>query len=257
MRMLRVALAVLGLTAYPLHAQDTTWPREERAPVPFAVGERAEYQVKFGFLSVGSASMDVVGIDTVRGQETWNTIFQLRGGIPGYRVNYRFQSWMHTRSLASLRHWQIVAEGRRDAERKFEIFPGEHFIHNEFEPQPTVPLPLDDGSFFQFVRTLPLDVGAEYSFNRYFRPDRNPVVIQVLRRERVRVPAGTFDAVVLRPIIKSRGVFSEDGQAEVWLTDDDRRIMVQMKTRLSFGSITLQLRNYRSASVDSSANASP
>src|SRR5437773_2143430 len=79
------------------------------------------------------------------------------------------------------------------------------------QPQPTVVLPLDDGSFLYFLRTIPLEVGKEYSFDRYFRPDRNPVRIQVLRRERVSVPAGQFDAVVVRPIINAKGVFSENG----------------------------------------------
>ena len=90
--------------------------------------------------------------------------------------------------------------------------------------------PLDDGSFLYFLRTIPLDVGETYSFERYFRPDRNPVTIKVLRRERIRVPAGEFDAIVIQPVIKSRGIFSENGHAEVWLSDDENHIMLQMKS---------------------------
>jgi hypothetical protein len=118
-------------------------------------------------------------------------------------------------------------------------------------------IPLDDGSFLYFLRTIPLEVGKEYSFDRYFRPDRNPVRIQVLRRERIRVPAGTFDAVVIRPIIKARGVFSENGRAEVWLTDDSRRLMIQMKSHMRLGSLSLYLKSYRLASspADSSSLA--
>jgi hypothetical protein len=88
---------------------------------------------------------------------------------------------------------------------------------------------------------VPLEVGQTYRFDRYFKPDRNPVTIRVLRRERVTVPAGTFDAIVIQPVIKAKGIFSEDGQAELWLSDDDRRMIVQMKSRLSFGSIDLFL----------------
>ncbi|MND02450.1 hypothetical protein D3C83_218330 [compost metagenome] len=49
---------------------------------------------------------------------------------------------------------------------------------------------------------------------------------------------------MIRPIIKARGIFSEDGHAEVWLTDDDRRLMVQMKSRMKVGSLNLYLRSY-------------
>jgi hypothetical protein len=154
------------------------------------------------------------------------------------------ESWIDTKSLASLRFYQQLDQGNYERERRFEIYPGSTFVEDEREPQPTVELPLDDGSFLYFIRTIPLEVGKEYVFERYFRPDRNPVRIQVLRKERIRVPAGEFETIVIRPIIKARGIFSEDGHAEVWLTDDDRRLMVQMKSRMKVGSLNLYLRSY-------------
>ena len=94
-----------------------------------------------------------------------------------------------------------------------------------------------------FARS-PLEVGQTYEFNRYFRPDRNPVKIRVVRKEKVKVPAGTFSTIVIQPIIKSNGIFSEKGHAEMWLTDDPRRLLVQMKSDLSIGSLNLYLRGY-------------
>lgn len=265
-RLLRLALAA-GVVGAPAAAQDTrvaVAPRVDSAPlpprtdVPFATGERADYQVKFGPFSVGRGSMEVVGLDTVRGRETWHIRFRVRGGMPGFRVDDRMESWIDTRTLASLRFYQQLDQGRYEAERRFEIFPGSTYVEGEREPQPTVELPLDDGSFLYFVRTIPLEVGQEYVFDRYFRPDRNPVRILVLRKERIRVPAGEFETIVIRPIIKARGVFSENGRAEVWLTDDDRRLMVQIKSRMKVGSLNLYLRSYStgptlsdSAAVDS------
>ena len=215
-----------------------------RVKVPFGIGEGADYQVKYGIFSVGRGSMQVMKLDTVRGKESWHIQFRVRGGVPGFRVNDRMESWIDTRTLASLRFYQQLDQGNYERERRFEIYPGSTFVEDEREPQPTVELPLDDGSFLYFIRTIPLEVGQEYSFDRYFRPDRNPVRIQVLRKERIRVPAGEFETIVIRPIIKARGIFSEDGHAEVWLTDDDRRLMVQMKSRMKVGSLNLYLRSY-------------
>ena len=36
----------------------------------------------------------------------------------------------------------------------------------------------------------------------------------------------TFDAVVIQPVIKTKGVFSESGHAELWISDDDRHMIV-------------------------------
>lgn len=234
-------------------------PAPVRAPVPFVTGERADYSVKYGPFSVGSGLMEVIGLDTIRGRETWHTLFRVRGGIIGFRVDDRMESWIDTETLASLRHRQDLDEGPNERERQFEIFPERGvFVENGRDPEPTVKLPLDDGSFLYFLRTIPLEVGREYSFDRYFRPDRNPVRIQVLRRETVRVPAGTFNTVVIRPIIKARGVFSENGRAEVWLTDDSRHLMVQMKSHMKLGSLSLYLRSYRpSLPLPDSTSRSP
>lgn len=226
-----------------------------RAVVPFGYGERADYSVKYGPFSVGRASTEVFRIDTVRARETWHILFHVRGGIPGFRVDDRMESWMDTGTLASLRFRQDMNEGSHERERVFEIFPDSgYYREDQKEGQPTVTLPLDDGSFLFFVRTIPLEVGAEYSFDRYFRPDRNPVRIQVLRKEKIQVPAGEFETIVIRPIIKARGVFSEGGRAEVWLTDDSRRIMVQMKTHMKLGSLSLFLRSYTPAKQSDSTS---
>jgi hypothetical protein len=219
----------------------STW-----ATVPFRTGERLDYDVKFGPLHVGKGSMEVIGVDTVRGREAWHTAFTVRGGTFFYHVNDKLESWLDVRSLSSLRHTQDLNEGSRDRERHFEIYPERGVYAEEGkEEQPTVEEPLDDGSFLYFLRTIPLEVGKTYEFSRYFRPDRNPVTIKVLRRERVKVPAGEFDAVVVQPIIKTKGIFSESGRAEIWLSDDDRHIMLQMKSKLSIGSLNLYLKSYR------------
>jgi hypothetical protein len=246
-RLVSVAVA-LGVHHAPLHAQAPAAPPIPSAamPVPFAVGERLDYDVKFGPMHVGSGSMEVLGNENVRNRPTWHIMFRVKGGTFFYKVDDRFESWIETTTLSSLRHKQDINEGRRDRERVFEIFPDRpSYIEDDKPEKPSVDQPLDDGSFLYFIRTVPLEVGKTYEFDRYFRPDRNPVKITVLRKEKIKVPAGTFDAIVIRPSIKSKGIFSENGQAEVWLSDDDRHIMLQMKSKLSFGSLNLYLKSYR------------
>lgn len=229
-----------GAPSLPHRANDKPAP----LTLPFAPGERLSYDVHFGPLKVGSGTMEVRGIDTVRARPAYHTTFRLRGGIPLYSVDDVFESWFATDDLSSLRFVQDQNEGQKERQHRYEIYPDRRVYDDLSDTagvQPSVASPLDDGSFVYFVRTVPLEIGRTYQFDRYFKPDRNPVTIRVLRRERVTVPAGTFDAIVIQPVIKAKGIFSEDGQAELWLSDDDRRMIVQMKSRLSFGSIDLYL----------------
>lgn len=248
-RLLAGAAAVVTL-ASPLAAQAarTAAPAPAPAPVPFLPGESLTYDVRFGAIKVGTGRMRVLGVETVRNRPAWHVAFTLSGGTVFYKVDDVYESWMDVMTLNSLRYVQDQEQGNRERQRKFEIFPERAIYQEVFKrnrEMPSVANPLDDGSFLFYIRTVPLEVGRTYEFNRYFKPDRNPVIIRVLRRERVTVPAGTFNAIVLQPIIKTSGIFSEGGQAEIWLTDDDKRMMLQMRSRLSFGSLNLYLRSYR------------
>jgi len=244
------SLIAIGLVAMSMasttQAQTATGATTTPVSRPFVPCERLSYDVYFGAIKVGTGSMEVRGIDTVRGRPAYHTAFSLTGGIPFYKVDDVFESWFATDDLASLRFNQDQNEGTKERQHRYEIYPERRTYDDlsDQEPeQPSVADPLDDGSFVYFVRTVPLEVGRTYEFQRYFKPDRNPVTIRVERRERVKVPAGTFDAIVIQPVIKTKGVFSESGHAELWISDDDRRVILQMKSQLSFGSLDLYLTN--------------
>lgn len=241
------AAAVVVLTAplSPASAQGAPWAAPAPGSVAFGIGEQMVYDVKFGFINVGTARMEVIGIDTLRGRKVWHTKLEIEGGIPGYRVHDILESWIDVETFNSLRHRQETVEGKRERTKVYEIMPERGVFKEDDKPErPTVAQPLDEGAFIYFVRNQALQVGKTYDFPRYFIPDRNPVTVIVDRRQKMTVPAGTFQTVVVKPIIKSKGIFSQNGRAEIWFTDDDRRLMVRMETHVVFGTISLQLREF-------------
>jgi hypothetical protein len=129
--------------------------------------------------------------------------------------------------------------------RSFEFYPDEMYWHQTDEDVigdlPSA-LPLDDMAFIYFVRSLPLEVGQTRQYSRYFKEEGNPVVIEVLRREVRETDAGTFNTIVVRPTIKTDGLFKEGGEAELHFTDDENRYLVYMRVGMPVvGSITLHL----------------
>ena len=212
---------------------------------PFSAGEVASYAVSFGPVHVGNGSMTITGGDTVRGRPAWHAVFLINGGTMFFKVRDRIESWFDATTLSSLRFSQSIHEANYRAERQFEIYPERAmYLRRGKGEKPSVAEPLDDASFLYFIRTLPLEIGKRYELRRYFQPEGNPVVIRVLRRERITVPAGTFDAVVVQPQITTQGIFSEKGHAEVWIAEDPSHVILQVKSALSFGSINLYLSHY-------------
>ena len=219
----------------------------EREATPFHVGEQLIYQVKYGRLPIGRASMSVLDIEDVRGRPTYHVAYRIDGGLPGLQVHDSYESWLDTATLASRRHVQEIREVRYRRTTRYEIFPEERKYRENDEDslKTSVSSPLDEGSFVYFLRTVRVPVGQTREFHQYFKPDRNPVVIRALRRDTVEVPSGRYPTVVVRPSIRARGLFAEDGQAELWFSDDPRRMLVQLRSRFAGFSLSLYLTEVR------------
>jgi hypothetical protein len=216
------------------------------AEVPFGIGERMDYRVKFGPLRVGRAHMEVAGVDTIAGNATYHLQFHLSGSIPFYRLDDTQESWLDVTLLATRRFQKDTHEGSYERYREYD-FDLERGILTGLEGE-TDSIPgnaLDEAAFIYFVRSIELEVGETYEWNRYYRLDRNPVILRVLRRERVEVPAGEFETIVVRPIIKTRGIFAEGGEAEIYITDDERRVPVRINSKMTVGTVVLELTEYR------------
>lgn len=240
-RWLAVAVVAAALPA--------TAEAQARAPrAPFSPGELATYDVRLGILPVGTGSLEVSGIQTVGGNETFHTVMRIQGGRGPARVNDRFDSWIDVDGMFSRRFRQDQQELQFERRRTYEFFPESRTFRRENGETGSIPTdqPLDDVSFIYYARTLPLRVGDVYELNRYFKADGNPVVLRVVRKETVTVPAGRFETVVVSPTIQTDGLFGEGGRAEIFFTDDARRIPVLIRSRVPvIGSLQMSLSRYR------------
>jgi hypothetical protein len=99
----------------------------------------------------------------------------------------------------------------------------------------------DTLSSFYYFRSVPLQVGASYYIDIFDCKKLWNTEVQVLRREVIETPLGRFKTVVIKPLLSSEGIFARTGDMFIWLTDDERRIPVQMKSKVRVGSITATL----------------
>jgi hypothetical protein len=221
-------------------------PTTPPATYPFAVGEKLSYTAKLGMLTLGSGTLEVASVDTVRGVESFRLRFRLKGKTMFYSLDDVLESWIGTSDLNSRRFVQDFVENDKVTKRHYEIFPDSGFYREQGREatHETPADPLDDAAFFYFVRVTPLEVGKSYTYHRYFRKDKNPVTIQVLKRERMELPDGSkVQCLVLHPTIDTKGLFSKRSETRIWLTDDARRLPIQIRTKFPFGTITLRLRD--------------
>lgn len=211
--------------------------------VPLWIGEELRYKVKYGFIGIGEGSMGVSRLDTIDG---WTT-YVAEMHIKGWGLDQRLYSWIDTEQLFSRRF--VKEEEKRP--REYDFSPEERLVHQIQDLDSTWSIetsePLDDISFVYLARTLPLEVGQIYEYNRYFKEERNPIILRVLRKDKREVGAGEFNTIVVQPIIPKSSLFAEGGNAEIHLSDDERRLIVYMKVDgplLPF-NFTLHLEEFR------------
>ncbi|MGD8320999.1 MAG: DUF3108 domain-containing protein [Gemmatimonadota bacterium] len=222
-------------------------PEVSAAPAPFGPGERLTYKVKVGIFSVGEGSMTIADVDTVRGHETYVARMYIDGGLGPAKVHDAHESWFDVRNLVSWRFIQNIQEVNYKSFRHYEFYPERNTWERTDNGESGAlgsTLPLDDIAFIYYVRTLPLEVGKTYTLNRYFKSEGNPVVVKVERRDERKTDAGRFKTIVVKPIIRTKGLFGQGGDAELHFTDDDRRILVYLKSNIPGfpGSLTLHLK---------------
>jgi uncharacterized protein DUF3108 len=232
-------------------------PVTPTASYPFGVGEKLSYSAKLGMLTLGSGTLEVASIDTVRGVESFKLRFRLQGKTMFYSLDDVLESWVGTSDLNSRRFVQDFVENDKSTKRLYDIYPDSGFYRErgrDTTARETPAQPLDDAAFFYFVRMTPLEVGKKYTYDRYFRKDKNPVTIEVLKREKMELPDGSkVQCLVLHPTIDSKGLFSKRSETRIWLTDDARRLPVQIRTKFPFGTITLRLKDMVLAGTTASA----
>ncbi len=115
--------------------------------------------------------------------------------------------------------------------------------HNDEKPfeMGVPPFTQDIISCFYYFRLLPFEEGKTYEIPTQSSGQNYHLYVKVLGREKVTVPAGTFDCFRVKPLVKKDTVFRTKEAIDIWVTADDRHMPVRVQTGLVIGSISADL----------------
>lgn len=216
--------------------------------------EKLTFAMSWGLVSVGEATLGVDRIVMFNGRPAYHIVSEAKSNSfcdTFYRVRDLNESWLDARTLTSLGYSKKVREGHffRDEWVLYDRDAGT-FVNRRMGKDGsfnvrvgTIPAQVQDIlSSIYFVRVHPLRDGEEVRVN-VNTPDNWPLRIQVMKREKARVPAGRFDAVLAEPAMIREGIFVQKGKRlRLWFSDDDKKRLLMMKADVFFGSITGALR---------------
>lgn len=88
-----------------------------------------------------------------------------------------------------------------------------------------------------YLRAFTLTPGKTIQF-RVADNKKNMVIKgHVLRRETIKTDIGELKTVVVRPEVQIDGIFKPMGEVFFWLTDDDRKFIVRIESKIKIGTI--------------------
>ncbi len=218
----------------------------------FAVGEHLIFEIKWQFITAGIAVMNVdriVPAPSAPERLSYKIVTEARSTpfIDGFfKVRDTNISYIDVESICSHSIESDISEGNfRKKEQIIFDQVNNTFALSDGRTGPTGPWVQDVLSALYYVRMLPLEPGAQFSFPAHSGDTTYPLSVRVLGREKVRVPAGEFDCFKLEPALRGDGVFKAKGRLWVWVTADARRMPVLMKSQVFIGSVDAVLREYR------------
>ena len=218
------------------------------APLAFGPGERLVYKVKIGWFNAGEGELTLLGVDSIRGHRAYRAYMHVQGSFMGLGVDDKYHSWFDVGTMQSWRFIRDIHDPGYTSYRHYEMVPArrawEREDNDEYGTLGSL-IPLDDIAFMYHLRDLPLVAGETYVVDRYFKEDGNPIEVEVLRYDERETEGVRYQTVVVRPRVQSDGLFGEDGEAEIHLTNDEFHYPVYMKFDMGAfpGSLTLHLRS--------------
>jgi len=215
--------------------------------VPFGEGERLVFAIQYGLIYAGDATLEVRNIAVIDSIKTYHIISTARTNEAFdlvYRVRDRVESFMDYENLFSVRFEKHLREGRYRKDESVTFDQKNHFAVYRDRKIKIAPNTQDFLSALYYVRTLDLKVGEAIAMANHTAGKNYPIYVKVLRKEKVSVPAGDFDCIVIEPVLQTSSIFEQRGRLTIWLTDDNLKMPVLMRSKVIVGAFEAVLKEY-------------
>jgi len=220
-------------------------------PVAFPSAETLSYGIEWRLIYAGNARL------TLEPKKSgWESKLHLEsGGLVSklYKLDYNYMSEMEDQFCSDSTDLNAVERSRHretkvtyDHVRNKANYVERDLLKNSISKTSEIDIPacVSDviGGLYK-VRTLKLEPGQSTQVQLSDGKKSVLVKLDAQQREQIKTPAGTFNTIRYEAYVFNGVLFTRKAELLVWITDDARRLPVQIRARMSFpiGSITFEL----------------
>lgn len=217
--------------------------------LPFAAGERFTYALSWLSMRAGTAVLEVRALPPSEAPPALElqAIAQSSPFVSKfYPVDNRVQSVVDAKTLTPRRLLFRRREGKR--KNDFDVtFRREEGVAVSIKDgvKEVVPVPPDihDAiSCLYYVRSLPVLRPGSVTFLNVHHDKKNyRLEVRGEDIERIKGPWGEAETLRVLAVMPFQGIFLNQGNIRVWLTNDDRHVPLRMKAKVVIGSVVADL----------------
>ena len=203
--------------------------------LPFFIGERLSYDVRLANGNqIGQSMMWVEGPADVRGTSTYLLRFNSRVRVALFTGESKSESWFDPARRSALRYFKQERSILTREDVSVDLYPDQKRWEAKDGTKGMSPTDssLDELSFIFFLRTLPLTPGTTYRFDRHFDAARNPILVQVVRREVTATPLGELHTVLVEMHVRDPKHYDGEGLIRFNFTDDECRLPARIESMM-------------------------
>ena len=215
--------------------------------IPFGEGENLIFDIRYGLIHAGYATMEVRNIALLDSVKCYHIVSVARTNKVFdkiFRVRDRHESFIEYDNLYSLRFEKHLREGKYRCDREVDFDQKRHLAVYKNKEIPIAPNTRDILAALYYVRTLSFEPGQAIVIANHTSRKNYPIYIKMIGRERVKVPAGVFDCIVIEPVLETSAIFENKGKLTIWLSDDTVRMPVMLRSKVMVGAFEAVLREY-------------
>ncbi len=226
----------------------------------FKAGEYFDYKVKFGFIPIGEATVDVSSqIYSVNNRPCYriNILGKTTGLTDLFHIRNNYRSYLDTAAILPQKFLMSLQENnyKKDQTITFDHI-GNSAVREQNKEKKNFKLPdnvHDVVSGYYFLRTIDFSkvkMGETIATNMFFDDEIYAMKVKYNGRGVVRTRFGKINVIKLNPILPPNKMFEGEDAIRVWVSDDQNRVPIKIEVDFSVGSATMELREYRNTKFE-------
>jgi hypothetical protein len=222
---------------------------------PFRAGEKITFQIKWTAIPAGEMVIETLPVEKINGEDSRHIILTVTSNS-FVDMFYKIRDRMDSYTDLNFTHSVMYAESRqgkrpKDTSIEFNWVKEQARYIRKGETEKSDPISIQTGTFdplsaFLAFRQRELNETKEITIAATDGKVMINGKINVVKKETITVNGIKYDTFLLEPELRGiGGVFeSKDSGAQIWVTADNRKIPVRIKSQLPFGSFIADLVSY-------------